>query len=354
MQARHAAGLLFVLALVGASCSTGSTANGDAKAKDASRPTSGSGQAASPQYIGGWHPVPPPEGTSGDGGLQALYCASNDLCLVQFSDSYNTVNTIYRLSSGTDWHAPVPAPGPITQISCIASTTCPVAISTTNDEYSVYRSTDSEGTFDPPAPIPGPGGLGGVSCVDNNFCAAISGAGSSYWDPRAFLRYDGNGFSVDSTVDAALSSLSCTSPTFCIAVAETGQSFRFDGDKWTKIAPIRDSGDRSTVTVKCFRQHECAAIDKQHIYRFDGTAWVRDALPNDLKYGNSLSCAIDGRCVIGGEHGQVVSWTKGSWSKVTNLPNSGTTVFVACTPDGNCIAVDSAGHTVFATTAADW
>jgi hypothetical protein len=71
-----------------------------------------------------------------------------------------------------------------------------------------------------PVNIDGPNHLSSVSCPSVSFCVAVDEAGNA-------IAYDGNSWSdpvgIDTEVVDGLNSVSCSSASFCVAVGDDGQ-----------------------------------------------------------------------------------------------------------------------------------
>lgn len=174
------------------------------------------------------------------------------------------------------------------------------------------------------------------------------------------------------TAQNTLTSVTCPSPTDCVAVGnyehdEDGTvSYRtliesWDGENWS----VADSPNPSTSgnylnSVSCASESSCVAVGRYErgrtygtlIETWDGSSWTATAGPNDGDTFRTLlgvSCASATSCVAVGEYDvdntQVTlldTWDGESWT-VTPTPNLGTTLntltSVSCTGATSCVAV---------------
>jgi hypothetical protein len=185
------------------------------------------------------------------------------------------------------------------------------------------------------------------------------------------------GWSLASTVTVGtaqntLRSVTCPSPTDCVAVGnyehdEDGRiSYRtliesWDGSDWS-VVDSPNVGDplNDLNAVSCASESSCVAVGRYEIGRtygtlietWDGSNWTATAGPNDGDTFRTLlgvSCASATSCVAAGEYdvdnSQVTlldTWDGESWT-VTPTPNLGTTLntldSVSCASTSSCVAV---------------
>jgi hypothetical protein len=93
--------------------------------------------------------------------------------------------------------------------------------------------------------------------------------------------------------------VSCTSATFCMVLADYGQTWRWDGRAW-HLVPINDF----PMAISCTSPSFCAELDYDGVQVWDGTAWTPSTTlhqPEGTAYG-LIACASPRLCVVG-------SWT---------------------------------------------
>lgn len=182
--------------------------------------------------------------------------------------------------------------------------------------------------------------LTGVSCTSTAFCMALGTSdfgfdrlGINIRGPIATFadRWDGSAWSLLPITSAGRSptlvSLSCTSPTFCVAVGSTRTAGR-----QSFVGPVNAQKSRAVVQV------------------WNGTAWKSQTTPLTAIRGSALtgvSCVSSQFCIavgsIGMENARVLRWNGHRWQQLT-LPvvKWGPTLSaVSCLAINACTAVGS-------------
>jgi len=164
--------------------------------------------------------------------------------------------------------------------------------------------------------------------------------------------------SADASAGLGLTSVSCTSPSFCVAVSASGDALTFNGSRWS--APVKiDVANHNELYVSCASPRFCMAVDAAgDTMRFDGTAWSPPAKVNShLSLGaiTGLSCASASLCMVigfyggpsaggpqpGGFHAQI--YNGGSWSAPVPLADGGADA-VSCAASGSCVTISGDGE----------
>jgi hypothetical protein len=179
--------------------------------------------------------------------------------------------------------------------------------------------------------------LTSVSCASSSFCVAVTHSGhaatfnGSSWSPPAIVDSNGYGFS----------SVACPSSSFCVAVdGGNGNAFIFDGSAWGPAANI-DSGGEGFRTVSCASATFCVAVDYyDRALTFNGTSW--SAPVSTANAGtSSVSCPSASFCAAAAGNG-VTTFNGSNWSTPTRIsPNILTAI--SCASGSLCAAWDSAG-----------
>lgn len=166
-----------------------------------------------------------------------------------------------------------------------------------------------------------------------------------------------------------LESLSCASPTFCVAVGgalethgrgarrkeyERGYVLTFNGHAWSR--PLRVQGQLQLRSVSCPSSSFCAAVGNQitgpstfagYTLTYNGHSWSRPVLrvkgpieqgerPSELEM---IACASRSFCVATSTAGEALFYNGRSWSKpVASYPKGGL-VALACPATSKCIAI---------------
>jgi hypothetical protein len=220
----------------------------------------------------------------------------------------------------------------------------------------------------------GAGGLSAVSCTSGRACMAVSssdaGTGSLFAE-----RWDGTTWFTESMPDpggsdAYVSGVSCTSTSFCSAVgtylgpgSDPDQSFaeRWNGSAWSLIplphiaSPIADLSSVScTSPSACIAVGEVSTVPFHGSFqtlaeRWDGTSWSVQRTPNARGKANMLagvSCTSSRACTAVGDTDYqqplLERWDGRTWTR-ERTPRAGVTglAVVSCTPGMICTAVGS-------------
>lgn len=99
---------------------------------------------------------------------------------------------------------------------------------------------------------------------------------------------------------AALDAVSCTSPTFCVAVDSVGRSFSFNGSVWSGMQPaMPQSIGPGAISVSCFWADQCAAITtaSDQIVNGNGIAWGPPITIGGSTGLGAIGCAQSGYCM---------------------------------------------------------
>jgi hypothetical protein len=148
-------------------------------------------------------------------------------------------------------------------------------------------------------PVPLPVGPNAVSCPSKRFCVAVTPTGgAAYYRGRAWRK----GPSIDSS-DADLSSVSCATPAFCIAIdqvnrSESSRALEYRNCAWSKPTSI---GSASLLTsVSCPTSSFCLAVGDGVSTTYSGLHWSQYfSVPDDLQL-TSVSCPTPTFCVAVG------------------------------------------------------
>lgn len=289
-------------------------------------------------------------------------------------------------SAGRPGWSVVPSPNAsnnhndLSGVSCVSSSFC-MAVGTwfgdLNGSFALVESWDGSAwsMFDTSS-IGSDAELRGVSCTSSNFCMAVGWQFQSSGTPAlaTFIAvWDGSGWSVvpspngDANLNSVnqLFSVSCTSPTFCVAVGTyNGATLieAWDGTVWSVVpSPNGDiNGFNALSGVSCISPLFCMSVGSYHdgtrshtlTESWNGSAWTVASSPNRGTDSNELwgvSCTSPQFCVAVGDYrnGSIVqnlieTWIGAAWF-VTPSPNAGTAenrLFgVSCPSATSCVAV---------------
>jgi len=128
---------------------------------------------------------------------------------------------------------------------------------------------------------------------------------------------------------SGISSLSCPSTTFCIALGADGDVYHFDGTRWT--GPIEITSQRTgpgTVSVSCASSTFCGAdpTGGNEVVMWNGAVWSSSTTLTGAHGIEAVGCALTGYCAaVDGEgnafayDGQTWHSTSGDWGAVSSI-----------------------------------
>jgi hypothetical protein len=298
-------------------------------------------------YTGAWSG---PTTLNASGGMNGVSCAAGTtFCMALADGSY------YTTDNGTTWSGPTSLEtGKAWVGSCASATSCLLT-----DGAGVFVLSGS--TW---ASSAAPGSGGGphgfpysISCPTASFCVAVDWSG-------AYLTYNGTAWSEPQSIGSqasAVDSVSCTSPTFCLAVTSSnlnglgGDIFIFNGHSWQ--FEVQDGLPMSSVS--CTGPDFCEILT----YETDGTVlsafWNGKTVSNTaavdayLGFGpaptqGQVSCVSPAFCVAVDDLGNAFTLNSNgtSWSTATALDPGLTAIMtgVSCPTATFCVAIDAGGH----------
>jgi hypothetical protein len=223
------------------------------------------------------------------------------------------------------------------------------------------------------------GQLTGVSCPSATSCMAVGdGASGDGAEPAVFAESSGASawtltppFSEAESAASGVSAVSCTSPSFCVAVGSAGDPPQigplieaWNGASWTR-QPSPGAGELSGVS--CVSQSYCVAVGSATTGAlsevWNGSSWVRSVIA--IRHHNlelsSVSCTAPAACTAAGfydvrtsritanEFGLIERWNGSRWSpqavpdfKVKGSHWDVALAGVSCAAQSSCIAVGQA------------
>jgi hypothetical protein len=172
-----------------------------------------------------------------------------------------------------------------------------------------------------------------VSCSSATFCAAVAGTFSSFTGYGYALTYNGTSWTAPTNIGSsggALRSVSCPSATFCVAVGSggaAGGAVTYNGTSWTASINIGGAGLRLD-SVSCPSATFCAAVGNNGSYggyavTYNGTSWSAPTHSGPDNNGNShVSCSSAKFCAaafyaFAGSYVQTYNGT--SWAAPTKV-----------------------------------
>jgi hypothetical protein len=201
-----------------------------------------------------------------------------------------------------------------------------------------------------------PGGfrveLTSVSCASDYFCVAVDTLGR-------VLMWNGRWWSAPRAVDphgAGMESVSCPSASFCVAVDGNGNALTWDGSSWSRPVRIDDTGT-NIQSVSCASATFCAAGDwGGDVLTFNGTTWSKPHLVDPTNTAEttgggigSMACPTSTFCVGLDWEGGSVTFNGHTWTRDTTFDPDGAEglMEVSCTSASFCMAVDGGNDLIW-------
>lgn len=196
------------------------------------------------------------------------------------------------------------------------------------------------GGWSAPKPIDHGTGLTSVSCASSKFCVAVDGNGDA-------VTYAHGKWGSPKKIDSdGLTSVSCPSSRFCIAVDMNGRAVAYTKGHWGSPDAI-DSGGGGLRSVSCGSTTFCAAVDATyHAILYKKGHWGKPKAIDSSKNGkdglNAVSCA-GSFCAAVDQH-DGMTYNGHSWSKPHVVdPKGGFLESISCISKKFCMEVDSEG-----------
>lgn len=334
-----------------------------------------------------WSVLPVPVGVVGNAQLNGVSCPSAAACVAvgsSVAESGVEASAVVERWNGSRWReerlsAPKRSDVELSGVSCPLVDSC-VAVGLDSPGYQsppiIIRSRGASWTVEG---VHATGQLQAVSCRSTRFCVAVGTRGShmlaevwngTRWSTRQAPDPKGP-FQLYRPPVNALSSVSCSSPSLCVAVGEDDHipvrplSERWNGKRWSlHLAPLNNG---SLQGISCTAQRRCTAVGyspagSMLAMRFTAGHWQRQPSAQ-LRVGvdtqlSGVSCATASACVAVGElygvtGGPLVLVGAGPRWSVTSTPavpgTIGTTLIsVSCPSPSRCVAVGSTSVSPFA------
>jgi hypothetical protein len=296
------------------------------------------------------------------------------------------------VGAGSSSTAIVPSPNTsstldnsLESIDCVSESFC-VAVGSFNDgsaEKSLVLIWDGSNWATTPSPNNSiwQTHLLSVSCVSETFCVAVGFGDSTRLNEPLVMMWDGMTWTIVSSTASspssflALQSVSCFSPTFCLAVGTSGQApmqtltMKWDGMTWTQVPSPNTSPSLSNSLrgVSCVTTTMCTAVGFYNngtssltlVLTWNGATWTQVPSPNPWRGTSpsqnnvlqSVSCLSQTMCTAVGSYGYlsggrslVLNWDGSQWLQVES-PDP--TIYqsplrsVSCLETNRCVAVGS-------------
>ena len=197
------------------------------------------------------------------------------------------------------------------------------------------RAGAAAGIWSIPDLIDGGHSLTSVSCVSSSFCVAVDNNGDSF----VYNGISWSGGVID--LGGSLSSVSCVSSSFCVAVDWGGDALIYNGTSWS--SSVIDAGG-AVSSVSCVSRSFCIAVDQNNsaALLYNGISWFSIVIdPGHVL--NSVSCVSTSFCVAVDGRGAAVVYN-GINLSVSVIDTHLHTNSVSCASRSFCVAVDGSGN----------
>ena len=327
--------------------------------------------------------IPSPSPSSTENPLNSVSCVSSDWCVaVGYEKSAGKPQLFILMYDGTSW-TQATAPNVAANwdaaysVSCVSTSFCvAVGFSTLSPVTHVISWDGTSWTTVESPNVPGvDNSLFGVSCLSATYCVAVGltrESSGSYLTHNMAMVWDGIAWGLETPSDIgagsnALSSVSCVSPTYCVAVGiydnagtQATLSMVWDGATWTAATtPSIGAGPNSLEDVSCVSTTYCIAVgtfddggtSQPLAIIWDGSSWTALTSPDvgdgyTTLYGISCVtttfCTAVGISTVGNDSPPlIVLWDGSSWSWLSGQVaiSSGAFTSVSCDSLTTCMAV---------------
>jgi hypothetical protein len=265
-------------------------------------------------------PIPAHEG---DAQLTGVSCAAPTACMAVGNYFAGAGGTLAERWNGRRWsfqrtptHFGYSIPGSFPSLldtvscpstrDCIASGDDGNAIDpNTGVDYALNERWNGRSWLVLPNVVDGP--ISSVSCSSTTFCEAVGGGSQSGFGPFGIAEgWNGRAFqdSGAGNITDTLNGVSCTSRRFCLAVGGSISSVaaRWDGSGWTAVRS--PPGGDANLAVSCVTSTMCVAVGAG-VASWGGVRWKPQRVPVPANGAlNSVSCVSLSFCVAVGSDGR--------------------------------------------------
>jgi hypothetical protein len=189
-----------------------------------------------------------------------------------------------------------------------------------------------------------------VSCPTSNFCMAGGGIiQGPHSGAGVVASWDGRRWSVAKVVDPFLasdthtfiSSMSCTSPSFCVAADGNNRTLQWNGAMWSFPHPLNQRTIDASFNISCTSSTFCLAVGQfsPDVFSWNGLRWShrpRSPFNNDSV---ELSCITTTFCVAVEDEGKAMLWNGKAWSVPQTVDPNNYFNAISCSSAWVCEAV---------------
>jgi hypothetical protein len=234
-------------------------------------------------------------------GVAAISCLSAHHCLAIGPASGTTTAEATVGWNGTSWSALAASAGQdgITALSCPSATWC-MAVGSGGPAGSLAQ--DWNGTAWTSLRTASLDTLVAVSCTSPRNCVALGTYVTAHAAVSAIsMVWNGRKWQLTARPPQSVSSLSCTSITFCMAIGNHNAAVKWDGRAWSQAGHIVGG---TAGNVSCTSAGFCMGIGPDNAFSWNGRTWTdRTAstqVPGDWITLASVSCGSPGFCNLDG------------------------------------------------------
>jgi hypothetical protein len=182
--------------------------------------------------------------------------------------------------------------------------------------------------------------LTSVSCPSTSFCVAVDWYGN-------YLTYNGSSWSAPASVgnEDYLTSVSCASASFCAAVDLSGHSLTYNGSSWSTPTLLDTLGeDQYMYSVSCASSLFCVAVDTLgNAMTYNGISWGAP-VHIDSRWLTAVSCPSVSFCMAADVGGRVLTYNGSSWSAPASS-NAASFSALSCASESFCIVLSQSAIT---------
>ncbi len=191
--------------------------------------------------------------------------------------------------------------------------------------------------FAAPRPVASGAGLDSVSCATPTSCVAVDANGGIHYFQGS--TWSGPVTPASGPIGQGAISVSCGGPTLCAAVPTAGsQVVTGTGLVWS--APQTLPGATDLGAVGCAPTGYCATVDAEgYAFAFDDGRWT--ATSGDWGSVSGISCVSSTFCVS--VSGGISQWDGSSWTQPDSYAATGSFTSVTCPTSSFCAAAISSG-----------
>ena len=228
--------------------------------------------------------------------INQLECASATLCFT--SDGFGN---LYRYNGSTWSPETTDVPGElIRSVSCPTTTYC--VLVTSSGKYSTWNGSSWTAAAD--------SGLGdqyGISCATTTYCGSLAANGTvSIFDGVGWV-----GWTVPGEGGSSMIGVQCPVVGWCMGLTGTGQWTRKNGTSWTAAA---DTGAANSPNhLSCTSSTFCTAVAGGFTLEsvtWDGSTWHDSAATSSAGVVVDLSCATHRWCMAVDSNGDAYTGTR--------------------------------------------